>query len=137
MARRYASAAHAAEVYVELLSKLTSAGGVDYTDVRVEGGVMCTEPEGLDDLMALEYAIGEVIFGRMEKALVWKDMLFLNMSSRQAAAAHNKRAQARRGRTICKDTALKWTYELNGRFEEILSRNGSWSPNRSADAQST
>ena len=122
MARRYTSAAHAAEVYVELLSKLTSAGGVDYIDVRVEGGEMCTEPEGLDDLMALEYAIGEVIFGRMEKALVWKDVLFMKMSLREAAKAHNARV-GERGR-ICKSTVDNWVKELNARFEEGLGRAG-------------
>ena len=120
MAKRYANAAEAAERYVELLSKLTSAGALDYSDTRVSGGQYYTEPEGLDELMALEYAIGETIQGRYTKAQVWRDMLFLKMSSREAASAHNQRVSACGGRRICKDVALRWAAELSGRFEAAL-----------------
>lgn len=51
----------------------------------------------------------------MEKALVWKDVLFMKMSLREAAKAHNARV-GEKGR-ICKSTVDNWVKELNARFE--------------------
>jgi hypothetical protein len=127
--RRYESAKHAAETYVQLYTQLYSAGGMDYTSARVEGGELCSDSDGLDDFIALEQAIAQVIHGRRDKALVWKDVFFLGETQAFAAKAH----MARTNNKISADTAGNWSVELTGRFETVLAAHGLMRPRRTGD----
>lgn len=127
--RRYESAKHAAETYVQLYTQLYTAGGMDYTSARVEGGELCSDSDGLDDFIALERAIGEVIRNKRDKALVWKDVFFLGETQAIAAKAHLTRT----GVKISADTAGNWSVELTGRFETVLAAHGLMRPRRTGD----
>lgn len=125
--RRYVSAAHAVATYLQLRTRLEgSALDLAIQEIRAHGAAR-TEPDGLDDLMALKRALERTRAAcGEERWLVWEAMRLNLMSAPAAASAHNTRCAAadQRARCISKTTAANWRTATDALFEQELEREG-------------
>lgn len=125
--RRYASAAHAVATYLQLRTRLEgSAMDLAVQEIRAHGACR-TEPDGLDDIMALKRALERTRAACGEdRWLIWESMRLNGTSAPAAASAHNTRcAEANlRAHCISKTTAANWRTATDALFEQELEREG-------------
>lgn len=130
--RRYSACEAAIQRYVQLVASLECAPALDMEVAcnRPSGGSseVRSEPEGLDDLMALRRLLRAL--HAQTTAAKWRlwELQRLNlMSCRDAARHYNEEILAQgAARTDCieRQTALNWRCELDGLFELALVKAG-------------